>query len=303
MSVYKANGKLLLTSEYFILDGAVGLCLPAKLGQTLQVVQSENTYSSWQSFNADGSQWLACQFDGALNCLESTDAAMAQRLMQIFKAAQKLNPEIKVERLHFETHLQFPNNWGLGSSSTLISLVAQYFSCNPYELLAATFGGSGYDIACATANNPILFNRNNENQINIQAADFSPPFYENLYFIHLNKKQDSREGIAHYKKLPLSDRLAIIPALNELTNRILHAKDLNHFISLLEKHENLISGNLDLSQIKTLHFSDFSGAVKSLGAWGGDFVLTASHLTQEELTAYFNAKGYFTIISYNSLIL
>ncbi|HNF49697.1 MAG TPA: GYDIA family GHMP kinase [Chitinophagales bacterium] len=303
MSVFKANGKLLLTSEYFILDGAVGLCLPAKLGQTLKVTLSENICSSWQSFNADGSLWFACQFDVDLNCMESTDAAIAERLMQIFKAAQNLNPEIKPESQHFETHLQFPNNWGLGSSSTLISLVAQYFSCNPYELLAATFGGSGYDIACATANSPILFNRNNENQINIQTADFFPIFYENLYFIHLNRKQNSREGIAHYKQLPLSDRLAIIPALNEQSNRILHAKDLNHFISLLEKHESLIAENLDLPKVKTLHFSDFPGAVKSLGAWGGDFVLAASHLTQEELTAYFNTKGYFTIISYNSLIL
>ncbi len=303
MSVYKANGKLLLTSEYFILDGAVGLCLPAKLGQTLHVTQSENTYSIWQSYNADGSLWFACQFDKELNCKESTDSTMAQRLMQIVKAAQNLNPEIKVESLHFETHLQFPNNWGLGSSSTLISLIAQYFSCNPYELLAATFGGSGYDIACATANNPILFNRNIENQINIQTVDFFPPFYENLYFIHLNRKQNSREGIAHYKHLPLSDRLAIIPALNEQSNRILHAKDLNHFISFLEKHESLIAESLDLTKVKALYFSDFPGAIKSLGAWGGDFVLAASHLTHEELTAYFTAKGYFTIISYNSLIL
>jgi hypothetical protein len=47
-------------------------------------------------------------------------------------------------------------------------------------------------------------------------------------------------------------------------------------------------------------FSDFDGAVKSLGAWGGDFVLAISN---EDPTTYFKSKGYETIIAYKDMIL
>ena len=55
------------------------------------------------------------------------------------------------------TKLTFPRAWGLGTSSTLISLIAQWAKCDPFELLFEAFGGSGYDIACATANSPISY--------------------------------------------------------------------------------------------------------------------------------------------------
>jgi len=39
---FYGNGKLLLSAEYFVLDGAVALALPTKLGQSLHV--QENSY-------------------------------------------------------------------------------------------------------------------------------------------------------------------------------------------------------------------------------------------------------------------
>jgi len=47
-------------------------------------------------------------------------------------------------------------------------------------------------------------------------------------------------------------------------------------------------------------FSDFSGSIKSLGAWGGDFVLVAH---SENPTAYFKEKGYEVIFSYHQMVL
>ncbi|MEM0993828.1 MAG: GHMP kinase, partial [Bacteroidota bacterium] len=35
---YYAHGKLLLTGEYAVLDGAVALAVPSKLGQRLDIV-------------------------------------------------------------------------------------------------------------------------------------------------------------------------------------------------------------------------------------------------------------------------
>jgi hypothetical protein len=46
-------------------------------------------------------------------------------------------------------------------------------------------------------------------------------------------------------------------------------------------------------------FSDFNGSIKSLGAWGGDFVLVAS---EENPMSYFKSKGFHTILSYTDLV-
>jgi mevalonate kinase len=52
----KANGKILLTSEYFILDGAKGIALPTKLGQTLSV--NENESFQYEAYLNDGTLWF-----------------------------------------------------------------------------------------------------------------------------------------------------------------------------------------------------------------------------------------------------
>ena len=38
---YYSNGKLLITGEYAVLDGALSLALPTKFGQELNVFQTE----------------------------------------------------------------------------------------------------------------------------------------------------------------------------------------------------------------------------------------------------------------------
>ena len=52
--------------------------------------------------------------------------------------------------------------------------------------------------------------------------------------------------------------------------------------------------------VKEALFPDFKGIVKSLGAWGGDFVLVISN---DNPKAYFNSKGYEIIIPYSKMIL
>jgi hypothetical protein len=49
-------------------------------------------------------------------------------------------------------------------------------------------------------------------------------------------------------------------------------------------------------------FSDFPGTIKSLGSWGGDFILSASHLTTEEVRKYFKQKGYSAVFKYNEFV-
>jgi hypothetical protein len=76
-------------------------------------------------------------------------------------------------------------------------------------------------------------------------------------------------------------------------------KTLDSFKALIEEHEDLIGGLVNLPTAKQALFKDYSGSVKSLGAWGGDFVLA---IGDEDTPAYFQAKGYNTVIPFNDMI-
>jgi hypothetical protein len=39
-----------------------------------------------------------------------------------------------------------------------------------------------------------------------------------------------------------------------------------------------------------------------LGAWGGDFVMAASHLPFDEIKNYFETKGFATIVPFNDMV-
>ncbi len=296
---YYAHGKLLLTGEYFILDGAVGLALPTKYGQILTVEPSEQKGIFWKSIDNENKIWFEAAFSDALEMIESTDIEVAKTVQKILSHCN-----LTAEHTLLTTQLDFPQNWGLGSSSTLISLLAQWTHVDPYELLEKTFGGSGYDIACATANQPITFQRipNTAGARIIHPAAFHPAFRDQLYFVHLGKKQDSREGIRHYRNLK-GDKSDFIEQISTLTGKITAATDLDEFCHYLEVHENLVSTVLGLQKVKEIYFSDFPGTIKSLGAWGGDFVLVASDESPETIRHYFFDKGFPTILSYHQIIL
>jgi hypothetical protein len=42
--------------------------------------------------------------------------------------------------------------------------------------------------------------------------------------------------------------------------------------------------------------------MKSLGAWGGDFILATSDRSAKETWAYFNQKGYSVCFQYDEII-
>lgn len=297
MTTFHANGKLLLTGEYFILDGAVGLALPTKFGQTLSVESSAEKGIFWKSVDHENKVWFEANFSASLEIIFATNDEIAATLQNIL-----LKSQISNLKSQFTTKLDFPQNWGLGSSSTLISLLAQYANVDPYELLAKTFGGSGYDIACATAKSAITYQLTTHCSRLTNAIDFNPTFKGYLYFVHLGKKQNSREGIQHYRNLSI-DKSEYIEQISELTQKIIHANELDEFCYYMEVHENIVANVLNLRKVKDLYFPDFPGTIKSLGAWGGDFVLVASDESPEMISAYFQQKGFPVILSYRDMIL
>lgn len=300
---YRANGKLLLTGEYTILDGALGLALPTEKGQTLEVHKTEDNLLYWESYDENQQLWYQNSFEiDRKKIIPSQDKQtdITNRLVQLFEACLEINPDINyfLKGKQCKTLLEFNRDWGLGSSSTLISLVAQWTQLNPYELLSKTFGGSGYDIACATVKQPILF-KIKDFKPEIKTTTFKPEFKSQLFFIYLNQKQDSRLGIAHYKSTN-SKSTYLIEKISALTNAILNCDNASLFSSLLEEHEDIIAQCTNQTTVKKRLFSDFNGSIKSLGAWGGDFVLAICKNNPE---AYFKSKGYHTIIPYEQMIL
>lgn len=303
--IFFSRGKLLITGEYFILDGAKGLALPTRYGQRLEIhsVRDNKLQLHWQSFDYQNRCWLDVVFNESHfadeHFTESNETAL---LLSILQAARQFNPDFLREPQHIEAKaiLQFPGEWGLGSSSTLIYNIAQWANVNPYHLLAETFGGSGYDIAVAQADAPIIFYREN-GEVFINKVHFNPAFREQLFFVHLNQKQNSREGIARYRKLQV-DKKKIIDHLNAITQQLLVTESLPDFENLLALHENIIAESLQLPKVKNSLFSDYWGEVKSLGAWGGDFVLATSAKSEAATLAYFHNKGFRTVQKYKDLI-
>ena len=198
--------------------------------------------------------------------------------------------------IEFISHLEFPQNWGLGSSSTLINNLAQWAKVDAFELLENTFGGSGYDVGCAQHSKPIFYQRQN-NKPHIEIVDFDPPFKERLFFVHSNQKQNSREAIAAYKALKKGEKLDF-SELNAITNELSQTSTLEAFESLIIQHETLISELIQHPPLKTTHFTDYNGAIKSLGAWGGDFFL----VTGSDFS-YFKDKGYSSIVAFEDMVL
>ena len=66
--------------------------------------------------------------------------------------------------------------------------MAQWANIDAYILLEMTFGGSGYDIACAQTNSPIIYQLENEIP-NFKTVSFNPTFKDQIYFVYLNQKQ------------------------------------------------------------------------------------------------------------------
>ncbi len=296
MHKFYSHGKLLLTAEYAVLDGAKALALPTKLGQSLEVKTIEQPKIRWKSFDHQNKLWFETNLI-TTNFNPTTNTETAHRLAQIFRALFELNPKVFASTgLEFSSHLEFPQNWGLGSSSTLINNLAQWAKIDAFALLEKTFGGSGYDIACAQHAHPIVYQRQNSTPL-IKIVDFDPPFKDQLFFVHRNQKQNSREAIASYNTLKTTQNLDF-SELNALTDALLATTTLEEFEILMSKHETITGNLIQQAPLKTSHFADYPGAIKSLGAWGGDFFLATRSNTQ-----YFKDKGYNTILAFGEILL
>lgn len=292
-----------------MLEGATALAVPTKFGQDLTVEKIKESQLIWGSFTNTGDCWFEAVFElpklRLVNATfnsnsEGSAEFIAETLQDILLETRKLNPEFLQSNDGFlvKTNLTFPRDWGLGTSSTLINNIAQWAKVDAFQLLWNSFLGSGYDIANAKHNTPILYEVKNQKPI-IKKVDFIPSFSHQLFFVHLNKKQDSKDGIARFKEKreKIHNEIQLV---SEISKQLIQEQKLSEFEKLIQEHEKIISSIIELPTVKERLFPDYFGTLKSLGAWGGDFILATGN---KDTPHYFKAKGYATILRYSDMVL
>jgi mevalonate kinase len=293
----------MLSGEYLVLKGALSLAVPLKYGQSLSVEEKEGkSIIQWRSLVNNFPWFSATILLPDLRVMETTSPEISGTLCSILAGAKSLQPYFldSMKEYHVISAMDFLPEWGFGSSSTLISNVAEWADCDPFELNKMTFNGSGYDIACARSSSPIIYEIRND-QPSYRKANFQPSFDQQLYFVYLNRKQNSQQSINGLDLTMVTENDLL--AISELTSAMENTQNFENFQWLLELHEEYIGWIVRKEPVKSLYFDDFEGSLKSLGAWGGDFILAASDRSEDYVRNYFHNKNLQTIFRYNEIVL
>lgn len=301
---FYSSGKLLISGEYLVLKGATSLATPVRFGQDLVVFQNpdDDFQLSWSAYELDD-LWFEARYDlNNLDLLETNDIGKANFLKKILGAAIQLNPNIIRPKggVSIHTHADFDLEWGLGSSSTLINNIAHWFEINPFHLHFSVSSGSGYDVACADADGPVLY-RLMEGKPFVEQADFNPDFRDNLYFAYLGKKQRSHKSIRDFSSR-LTSREVEIDRVSEISLELTATHDLDEFEVFIGELEQIMSKVLGIQTIKDTTFAGFEGSVKSLGAWGGDFVMMTWRHGIDSLREYLKSKGLDVVFAFSEMV-
>jgi mevalonate kinase len=294
MAEYYSNGKLILMGEYAVMHGADAVCLPLKTGQKLISHASSDGLIHWKwiyknnilsSFSLDADSLKAVH-------TEKGDSSWCIELLQLIR---QTSPGFLKEGGTLEFVNFFPAEWGLGSSSTTIASLCRMAGIDPFEVNFRLMGGSGADIAAATAKRWFLFRK--QQQAQVWELPFEYSFSENTYFIYSGKKQATA---SHINSKNLNSKDPVWQAINPHIYQYIMASSLPEIMQVIHDHEIIISGAINMSPIGKA-FSDFQGKLKSLGAWGGDFFMAISPKNEKYITNYFQGKGYNTIFSWDKM--
>lgn len=301
MGKFYSPGKLLLTSEYTVLDGALALAVPTQPGQELyaEKIEDGRALVQWRA-KYQHKPWLEADIDyGKWSVLHTNLPDAAGFIVKVLQAIQRLSKDVLQGSASYmiTTNLQFPPDFGLGSSATLMNNLAEWASVDAFILNETCLGGSGYDIAVAQEKSSLLYQIETGKRM-VKKVAFQPDFREDLIFVHLNKKQNSREGISLYKSKQKSP--SFIKQFTALTEAVMKAQNIGAFSEQMEEHETQLSAFLELPTAKKNYFADCPVFIKSLGAWGGDFVMSRQF---EGYQNYFADKGFKTVLKWHELIL
>ena len=303
-SSWYSNGKLMITGEYTVLSGAKALAIPLKFGQSLTIGEGINSNQISFKTYLSNNEWFSALYNASsLKLISSTSSNRAAYINKLLLAAKQLNSNFikQNESLQFVAEMNFNPDWGLGSSSSLISNIAYCANVDPYKLNEIISNGSGYDIACARSNSPLIY-ANFNNTVEIHKISLYPEITSHIWFIYLGKKQNTDKEIINFfknEKPTQSD----INSISDISFAFTQAKNISDARQLIDTHENITSKIIHQTPIKKKHFEDFEGSIKSLGAWGGDFCMAITDYDEQYIKNYFEQKGLATVFKYNDIVL
>jgi mevalonate kinase len=305
MEKFHSHGQLLLSGEYFILHGAKGLSIPLNVGQTMEVepLQDSKKNIYWNVKDKTG-HWFQATIDKRkLKIIDTDDAHLAMNLANSLKHARKMGAAKLRDTNSYNVHctIGFNREFGLGSSAAFISNLGYWLKTDAMDLHFKISKGSGYDVASAQINLPVIYSLYKSKYPIVKAINFKPPFTDNLYFVYRGKKVNSSQAVMQFRpdKKVLKDKP---PAITEITEKMEVCNKLDEFMQLMREHEKIVSDVLDFRMVKS-YFADFKGELKSLGAWGGDFMLAATKENWDYVLNYFQQKNLNTIYPYKELAL
>ena len=125
---FSSNGKILLTSEYLVMDGAKSIAFPSKLSQELNVTNINSESFFWKAYDHNNNLWFQEKFKIKQNKLlyDGKKNLVSERLKKLFDhLSTKIGYNIFYGK-EFKSKLNFNRNWGLGSSSTLVNNLAKW---------------------------------------------------------------------------------------------------------------------------------------------------------------------------------
>ena len=272
MSQFRSSGKLLLSGEYWVLHGAEALAMATIKGQTLHYEYADCELH-WVAKDSEDRVWM--------DCVASQDP----HLSRILNAVQKLNGSLP-HRGRVSTQLEFNRNWGWGSSSSLIDLIAQWTGLDPMELHFETSEGSGFDVACARAGGAIAYQKTGPRSAvwnNVASAHWP---HEHFGLVYLGGKQDSQREVAKKRREPLASEL---DAISALSRHLASSSNAEAWMQGIDELEDRTASWLGMERVQK-RFPGVRATIKSLGAWGGDFALAVAK--DPEDLAYFSLNGH-----------
>ena len=253
-----------------MLHGAEALAIATEKGQTLHYEEADCELH-WVAKDCEGSVWK--------DCLANQDPYLARILSAVLKLKGSLPLRGRVS-----TQLEFNRNWGWGSSSSLIDLIAQWTGLDPMELHFETSEGSGFDVACARAGGAIAYQKIGPRSAiwkNVASAHWP---HEHFGLVYLGGKQDSQREVAKKRKEPLAIEL---DAISALSRHLASSSNAEAWMQGIDELEDRTASWLQMERVQK-RFPGVRATIKSLGAWGGDFALAVAQ--DPEDLAYFSLK-------------
>lgn len=317
MQSYYAPGKILLVGEYAVTKGFEGLAVPVKTGQWMDVWEfnSPGNAEDRLIFNAldlHGSTWFSESFDieflkrNSANYADapSTNASTDSEDSHLLKVLTLVSPNFwkPGKSYRFETRLEFDRNSGLGSSSTFIELVCRYFKLDPFQVQDKVFGGSGYDVAIAAVQKPLIFWRT-ESDIHFRQWSLNPELTKDWKVVFLGNKVNSRTSTSQVNDMldDLAKDENYQMQIQKIIEIVRDAKELMAVETGIEMYQMFLSQLLGLVTpytffgVKPLP----RGVCKWLGAWGGDMLLVNSVVWD----AYYSLWNGCEVKNWNDLVI